>query len=213
MNFRRIACSTTVFCAALCNTPILGQQGGSASMTTSVQEKGKEVSVTITEPGVYSLAQLYKTADVVALVKITAADEESYPKAVYKSTVVTAFKGSKEGQVVYFGPFIGEKLGSEYFVFLKNEKQPLAPTKESKVAFGVVPYAIDFDDGFTEMESHYQCAFSGKEIKDQCDDGVRVCTDFIRLPKRTKVSEDEEPGTSGCRWVRKRVFLSLLASQ
>ena len=53
--------------------------------------------------------------------------------------------------------------------------------------------------------------FPRKKIEDQCDDGVRVSTDFIKLPKATKVSEDEEPGPSGCRWARKQDFLSILS--
>ena len=76
--------------------------------------------VTITEPGVYELDELFKVADVVAVVKVLSGDTENYEKAVYKGEVVQGFKGMATGQTVYFGPFIGERLGWEYVLFLRK---------------------------------------------------------------------------------------------
>jgi len=61
--------------------------------------------VTITEPGVYKLAELFKVADVVAIVKVMSGDTENYEKAVYKGEVIQSFKGTASGQTVFFGPF------------------------------------------------------------------------------------------------------------
>jgi len=57
----------------------------------------------------------------------------------------------------------------------------------------------------------YECVFDGKDTAQQCDDGVRVCTDYIRLPKTVRAFPPVTENTPfGCRWVRKSVFVSLL---
>ena len=65
----------------------------------------KEVS--IVEPGVIKLANLFKMADAVALVKVVSGDTENYDTAVYKAEVVKSFKGAEVGEAVYFGPYVG----------------------------------------------------------------------------------------------------------
>src|SRR5689334_19620070 len=69
--------------------------------------------ITITEPGIYKLADLFKKADVVAILKIVSGDTENYDCAVYKAVVVKSFRGSEAGETVYFGPYVGERLGWE----------------------------------------------------------------------------------------------------
>ena len=57
------------------------------------------------------------------------------------------------------------------------------------------------------------CVFDGKEIAQQCDYAVRICTDYIKLPKTVSAFPPEENDPPfGCRWVRKTNFLSLLDS-
>ena len=60
-------------------------------------------------------------------------------------------------------------------------------------------------------ESSYACVFDGKEIAQKCDYGVRVCTDYVKLPKSVPAfpPENNDP-PFGCRWVRKTVFISLI---
>ncbi len=41
--------------------------------------------VTITEPGIYELADLFKSADTVALLRVASGDTETYDVAVYKA--------------------------------------------------------------------------------------------------------------------------------
>ncbi|MFY9647323.1 MAG: hypothetical protein WAK29_19235 [Terriglobales bacterium] len=168
-------------------------------------------STTITEPGVYKISDLFKTADVVALVKIVSGDTESYEHVVYKGEVVQSFKGMHRGAAVYFGPFVGEKLGWEYVLFLRNATKPITPKTTATASYGTVPYSEVFNEGYSSMETSYACEFDGKEIAQKCDYGVRVCTDYIKLPQSMPAfpPADNDP-PFGCRWVRKSVFVSLL---
>jgi hypothetical protein len=169
--------------------------------------------VTITEPGVYKIGDLFKAADVVAVVKIVSGDTESYDCAVYKGEVIQSFKGVPQGAIVYFGPFVGMKLGSEYVLFLRTIAKPISPKTAATASYGTVRYLEIFNQGYSSMDTSYECVFAGKEIAQQCDYGVRVCTDYIKLPKFMSVfpPEDDDP-PFGCRWVRKAHFISLLDS-
>jgi hypothetical protein len=181
--------------------------GQSASITAS---SGNE-TVTIAEPGKMRLEQLFKMADLVAVVRVVSGDTENYKTAVYKAIVVTSFKGTANGQTLYYGPFVGQRLGSEYVVFLRSKKDPAVSTTTPTAAYGVVKYMEDFNQGYTEMEISYECVFDGNIPAQSCDYGVRVCTDYITLPKdvRTFPPEANEP-PFGRRWVRKSKFISLL---
>jgi len=168
-------------------------------------------SVTITEPGIYEIGDLFKTADVVALVRIVSGDAENYSCAIYKGEVMQSFKGSQKGMIVYFGPLTGRRLGEEYVLFLRNVDHPIEPTKAA-ASYGTVHYSRIFDEGYSSMETSYECVFDGDEIAQKCDYGVRICTDYIKLPKSMPAFPPEENDPPfGCRWVRKNTFLYLLA--
>jgi hypothetical protein len=180
------------------------------TLLTTIAAAQSQVT-TITEPGTYEISSLFKKADVVALVKIVSGDTESYDRAVYKGQVIQSFKGMPRGATVYFGPFIGDELGNEYFLFLRNLKDPITPKAEAPASYGKIAYSEVFDEGYSSMETSYECVFDGKEIAQHCDYGVRVCTDYIKLPKSAPAfpPESDDP-PFGCRWVRKTVFISLL---
>jgi len=191
---------------------LIPAQGASARQITVTTSSGnKTTTVTITEPGKYKLGELFKEADTVAVVKVVSGDTENYERTVYKAQVVKSFKGAKAGEVVYFGPYIGTRLGWEYILFLRNVSKPMSPKRISSAGYGTIPYALESNQGYGSMESSYVCAFDGKEIAQHCDYGVRVYTDYVILPKSTRtfppVGED---APFGCRWVRKTVFISLL---
>jgi hypothetical protein len=95
----------------------------SAQLTSAQQSK----ELAISEPGIYELSGLFKQADTVALVSIVSGDTESYSTALYKAEVVTSFKGAAAGETVYFGPYVGERLGWEYILFLRNVSEPINP--------------------------------------------------------------------------------------
>ena len=167
--------------------------------------------VTITEPGSYKLDELFKVSDAVVFVKVLSGDTENYEKAVYKGEVIRSFKGMAPGQTMYFGPFIGERLGWEYVLFLRNSSKRATPKTTANASYGAVQYWKVFDEGYSSMETSYECVFEGKETAQQCDYGVRVCTDYIKLPKTVSaVPPEENDPPFGCRWVRKTTFLSLL---
>jgi hypothetical protein len=168
-------------------------------------------AVTISEPRIYEISELFKTADVVALVKIVSGDAENYDHAVYKGELIQSFKGMPRGATIYFGPFVGEKLGWEYILFLRNVTKPITPKRTATATYGTISYSEVFNEGYSSMETSYACVFDGKEVAKKCDYGVRVCTDYIKLPKSMPAfpSEDENP-PFGCRWVRKALFISLL---
>ena len=167
--------------------------------------------VTLTEPGVYRISDLFKAADTVAVVKVLSGDTENYEHAVYKGEVVKSFKGPSSGATIYFGPFDGERLGWEYFLFLRNTAKPIAPKTTASASFGTIQYSEIFNQGYSSMESSYECVFDGKEIAQKCDYGVKVCTDYIKLPQSISLFpiQDNDP-PFGCRWARKAAFVSFL---
>ena len=171
----------------------------------------KSETVTITEPGVYKLEELFKVSDIVALVKIVAGDAENYPVAIYKTKVIQSFKGPEPHATVYLGPYVGLEIGEEYFVFLRNTAKPISPKTKPSAAYGTVSYAEIFNEGYTEMKASYSCVFRGNSSEEKCDDGVRVCTDYINLPRSLPAYPPEENNPPfGCRWVRRSLFVTYL---
>ena len=164
---------------------------------------------TIHEPGTYRIADLFNRADKVVLAKVVAGDTESYDVAIYKARVIEGFKGASTGETIFFGPYVGVQLGSEYFLFLRDVPTPKMP--KTVGGFGTVKCAEVFDEGYTSMRTSYECVFSGKDVSDKCNYGVRVCTDYIKLPKSLPAFPPESADPPfGCRWVEKNRFASLL---
>jgi hypothetical protein len=179
----------------------------SAQLTSAQQPE----QVTITEPAVIDVASLFKQADTVALVKIVSGDAENYSQAIYKGEVIKSFKGAATGEAIYFGPYVGEKLGWEYILFLRNADKPIAPKTTSSASYGTIHYANVFNEGYSSMESSYECVFGGKTPAEDCDYAVRVCTDYITLPaSMPKFPPMTKDTPFGCRLVRKEAFISLL---
>jgi len=169
-----------------------------------------QTTVAITEPRIFTLQSLFAQADTVALVKIVAGDTENYGVTVYKATVAESFKGPAAGEVIYFGPHAGRKIGSDYVVFLQNTATPKSPKTNSTSSYGTIRYSVDFDEGYATMETSYQCVFPGKDTE-RCDNAVRISTGYIRLPKSIAAFPPISEVTDfGFRWVRKNEFLALL---
>lgn len=167
--------------------------------------------VTITEPGSATLDSYVKKADIVVLVKVVAGDSEAYDVPIYKAQVLKSFKGSAVGQTIFFGRFVGTRLGWEYLLFLRNVPDQISPKSSTSPSFGVVKYSEVFNEGYSSMETSYECIFGGEK---ECDYGIRVCTDYVILPANTPASPPLTETTDfGCRWVRKNIILDLLAKQ
>lgn len=181
----------------------------SAGLTLSQQPNG----VTIREPGVVEITDLFKQADTVALVRILSGDAENYDVAIYKGTVIQSFKGSTVGETLYFGPYLGERLGWDYILFLLKPTKTLLPKTSANFSYGTVQYGEVFEEGYSSMMTSYECVFAGRDTAEQCDYAVRVCTDYIVLPKSMRTFPPVTESTPfGCRWVRKSDFISLLGS-
>ncbi len=173
----------------------------------------KSKTATITEPAVINLERLFKQADTIALVKIVSGDAENYKITVYKGRVIKSFKGSSEGESIYFGPYVVERIGWEYILFLRSVTQPIAPNSTSNASYGTIRYSEIFNEGYTSMMTSYECVFDGNTTAERCGDGVRVCTDYIVLPKSMPTFPPMTEETSfGRRWVRKQNFISLLGT-
>jgi hypothetical protein len=168
-------------------------------------------TVVLAEPRIIRLENLFQMADTVALVKVVSGDTQNYPKVIYKAKVMKSFKGATVGQIIYFGPYMGTRLGWEYFLFLRNVPKPLAPNSNYSVNYGPVHYSEVFNEGYSSMETSYECVFDGKDVAQKCDNGARVCTDYIKLPESVHTSPPMTEVTPfGCRWVRKEAFQTAL---
>lgn len=174
------------------------------------QAKNSSVDLSIAEPAVISASELFRQADTVALVKIVSADDENYPAAVYKGQILKSYKGVGQPKTIYYGPFIGGRLGGEYVVFLRRKNQPLIP-KKAGGGYGKIPYQEIFNQGYGSWMVSYQCVFGENEPSKNCGDAVRVCTDYVTLPKSMPSFPEVDQSTpSGCRWVRKENLMAML---
>ena len=170
----------------------------------------QQTAITTNEPGIYKLSDLFMHADKVAIVKVISGETEAYEVSIYKARVITAFKGVSVGDIVYFGPYERTELGGVYVVFLKNAPNPLEP-KDKTSAYGTVRYSLVFNEGYSSMLTSYECVFDGASTSQRCDYGVRVCTDYILLPKSLQTFPPESSETPfGCRWTRRDKFADML---
>ena len=134
------------------------------------------------------LEKLYLESDVVAFIKIVSGDTENYDDTVYKSTVITSFKGTNSGETVFFGPYTSYGIGSEYLIFLKNSKK----TVGQLLVKNKTPRTVLYDDsskyfrvqygGYSILPVSFECAFGPVGGSDSCD--YAVDTGTIILPKK-----------------------------
>jgi hypothetical protein len=201
---------STLVTISLLIVGVLSQRSAIGQSASIAVTSGTE-TVTTAEPAIIKLAQLYKMADVVAVVRVVAGDTESYNVSISKAIVVKNFKGTTDRSTIFFGPSSWERLGWEYILFLRNVKEPGVPKDARNPGYGTVRYLEVFNQGYSAMETSYACIFDGMIPSQSCDYGVRVCTDYIILPKEVRAfpPETNDP-PFGCRWVRKSKFLSLL---
>jgi len=173
------------------------------------------ITVEIFEYGPVGIKDLYKAADLVAVLRILSGDTEHYSTAVYKAEVQKTYKGTKDGAVLYFGPFIGYKLGNEYVAFLSKFTDKLVPKALPGLSYGIMDssYRI-MNDGDGVMPLGYACVFDEKADREHCDYGVKIDTYHVSLPHQIKTFpvESEDEGGSNKKWVRRDSFLSLLDS-
>jgi len=132
-------------------------------ITARLTSAQQTVQVVPVEPGIIKLENLFKKSDTVALVKVVSGDTENYATAVYKAEVIQSFKGAAVGEAIYFGPYEGVRLGWEYVLFLRRAAKPLAPKTTAKVSYGTVNYSEVFNEGYSSMETSYECVFDARK--------------------------------------------------
>jgi hypothetical protein len=185
-------------------------------MVITSTTKAQKQEVTISEPAPVKVEELFKQADLIAVVHILSGDTEHYQTAVYKAEVLQPFKGTEKGATIYFGPFIRYELGGELIAFLRCSKEGTEPkqqTASSGLTYGPIsPFYLVMYEGYSALRTDYECVFDGKEIAQQCDDGVEVNTSQVILPKgiRTFPSATKGAFSRETNWVRKNVFIAYL---
>jgi hypothetical protein len=156
------------------------------------------------------VSELFRSADKVAIVEVLSGDVEAYEIPLYKGRVLQPFKGTSADEIIYFGPFLGTQRGSEYVLFLKNASQSLQPSRTG-TGYGVVKYSTVLDEGYSSMLTSYECVFNGAEPHQNCDHAVRICTDYIKVPRSLETAPPEDVNAAfGCRWARRSEFISIL---
>jgi hypothetical protein len=192
--------------------------GAATSLSSSVpasapakEEVERVVATTNSGPATVGLRELFRKADVVALVAVVAGDAENYRYLVYKASVVQAFKGVSEDDAIYFGPYQTYAIGKEYIVFLKrtsrrlgelraNSRGPAGPF-QSDATYLQIMY-----QGFGVMEVSYTCVIPS------CDWGVEVADQHVMLPSQLATVPSECRNRVGsCAWVRRDDFLAELS--
>lgn len=174
-------------------------------------------TVSISEPAAVTVENLYKRADVVALVKIVSGDSENFSVTMYKATVLDGYKGVKDNETIYFGPHISYGVGSEYYVFLTKDKKKIGEMiSEEK---GVKPPSFDrsanylsiMHEGYSVLDVSYECAFEIKQhFTDSCDYAVRINTFQVILPDTLKVYQATVDENSDEKFVKKQSFEDLI---
>jgi hypothetical protein len=190
------------FCA-----PKVSCSPSGCSLSSKLKLGGFPPAITIREPGRFSLEELFQSADIVAKVKVLSGDSENYKgRALYKSTVISSFKGSATGRTIYFGPYLGNRIGWEYYVFLKTVPKPATPTGASGLDYGTVPSFDVFNEGYSQMVREYECG-SGFG----CAYAVRICTDYVVPPEDVRTYPPRSDTTPfGCRFILETEFEELL---
>ena len=178
--------------------------------------KAQKQEITISEPAPVKVEDLFKQADLIAVVHILSGDAELYQTAIYKAEVLQPFKGTEKGATIYFGPFIRYELGGELIVFLrrsKNGTEPKQQTATSGLSYGPIsPFYLVMYEGYSALRIDYACVFDGKEIAQRCNDGVQVNTSQVILPKSIRTFPRSTRGafSQETNWVRKNVFIAYL---
>lgn len=154
--------------------------------------------VTTSDPKSVSIESLFAEADAVAFVKVMSGDIENYNDALYKAATTKGYKGLKEKDVIYFAPFIGYGIRSEYLVFLrktdgvigdivdKNSKSKMRPYDPAQKIHEIMY------EGYGIMPVSFECAFQ-KPSHSTCQEAVQFVISQVTLPKRIKTYPEEKP--------------------
>jgi len=159
-----------------------------------------------------TLADLFAQADQVAVVKVVAGDSEHYGRTVYKSVVESAYKGTSERKIIYFGPYDGTRIGWKYVVFLKKGAAETPKTNDTLSFGSIESVSREMYEGYGTLPVDYECVFDGAAVGQQCDYGVQLNPEQVVLPKLVKTFPKGDAGavTNYKKWVRESALNSQL---
>src|SRR5262249_21400369 len=160
----------------------------------------------------------FKEADFVGVIEIKAGDSENYEKCIYKANIIKSYKGNVIGKFIYLGPYIGLSIGNQYLAFLKNTNKSLnnfilEKDSEKPLPFnGLEIYYNIMYGGYSILPINYICVFDGKEIKDQCDYGIKINTYQVKLPGKLNTFPVSiiENSNADTKWIRRDQLLKYI---
>lgn len=174
--------------------------------------QSKTQMITTSDPASVSFASLFSKADLVAFIKIYSGDTESYKQTLYKAEVLSAYKGVKEKDIIYFAPFNGYGIGNEYLVFLRKTDKRVGEIIDESVKPNSSPYDASqkyfsvMYEGYSIMPVSYECLFEGKDNLDRCDYGVEFNIHQVELPTSLKTfPKDVGEFSDDVKWVRRKL--------
>jgi hypothetical protein len=156
------------------------------------------------------LVDLFKQADLVAVVHITGGDDGA-DRVIYRATVTRAFKGVTPDATIYFGPHSTYGIGADYVVFLRRtdrlERQLFLGSSNPWPAGAEAPYFEILYAGYGVLPIEYTCDFP------TCEDGVLVPSSQVHLPENVATVAAARGGSSKYdTWVRRKALVELLES-
>ena len=159
-------------------------------------------------PRVHRIIDMLTHSDRVGLVDTRGAITEANNDETLEAQVVKGFKGLSLGDFPNYRPSGWPPTGPEYFVFLADTPKT-AKIVDKRVAN--VGYSGVFEEAYPSIRVWYVCVFGGAPEGPRCDEGVKVCTDHIKLPNSLpSFPPDSVDPPSACRWVKKAAFISYL---
>lgn len=167
------------------------------SVSICFAQQTKTVTVIISDPSSVSLESLFSQADLVAFVEIRSGDAENYNHTLYKAAVLKSYKGSKEREVIYFAPFIGYAVGTEYLVFLRKTDKRIGDVIDENAKNKTLPYDATQNfyqimyDGYSVMPVSFECIFE-KPSHQTCQYAVKFNINQVILPKKLKTFPEEK---------------------
>jgi hypothetical protein len=156
-----------------------------------------------------TLAALFSESDVVALVRVTAADSLAFKNAVYRAQVIQPFKGVSVGSQIYFGPYESYALGKEYLVFLRRTRSTLgAMVKTQSNPWAATEGELYLEilyGGYSILDVEYSCAI------EPCDYAISVPSSQVIMPDDLpRYPQPHDPGSRYDTWVRRDALIRRL---
>jgi hypothetical protein len=152
----------------------------------TVSAPAPTVTYTTLDPAVVTIGELFREADVVAIIRILPGESEM--------EVLSGFKGARAGEKLGFTRYSNTSIGAEYLVFLRRPH-------------GGEPGYVGMYQGYGVMPVDQVCAFAGRDKNRGCDSGVEIDTYQVRLPKRIRTYPSQSENGNK-KWVKRSALVT-----